>query len=171
MRGFSWGTVMDVSKATSDLQSGDAAARAAAAEVLAHLEEGAQGAAVALVTATADQDESVRQWATAALESLGPPPSDSAAQLGKLLADKRLDVAYWAATLLGRLGADAAAAVPQLTTALQSHGEMAVRERAAWALGQIGSPAAPAMPALESAAGEQQPRLARLAREAIGNIK
>ncbi|HTQ39962.1 MAG TPA: HEAT repeat domain-containing protein [Pirellulales bacterium] len=160
---------MEVSLALAGLKSSDPAARAAAAEELAHLEDAAQPAAVALVGATADQDESVRQWATAALESLGPPAVGDVAELAKLLLDKRLDVAYWATTLLGRLESDAAAAVPQLTGALQSHPETAVRERAAWALGQIGPAAAAAVPALNAAVGDG-PRLSRLAKESIQQI-
>jgi HEAT repeat protein len=162
---------MDVSKATADLKSNDAAVRAAASEQLAHLEDGAQPAAVALVAATADADESVRQWATAALESLGPPAAGDVAALAKLLSDSRSDVAYWAATLLGRLEADATSAVQQLAAALESHAEVAARERAAWALGKIGSSASAALPALEHAAASSQPRLSRLAKEAINNIK
>jgi HEAT repeat protein len=164
--------VMDVSQATADLKSNDSAVRAAAAEQLAHLEDGAQPAAVALVAATADEDDSVRQWATAALESLGPPDEKDIAALSGLLADGRLDVAYWAATLLGRLESVAAPAVPQLAAALESHAEVAARERAAWALGQIGPAAAAALPALQRAAASGSgPRLARLATQSIQTIK
>jgi HEAT repeat protein len=163
---------MDVSQATADLKSSDPARRAAAAEQLAHLEDGAQSAAIPLVEATADSDESVRQWSTSALESLGPPAAGDAATLAKLSGDNRLDVAYWAVTLLGRLGADAGRAVivSALVNALTKHSEEAVRERAAWALGEIGPSAASALPALQSAAGNSSPRLSRLAKQAIEQI-
>ncbi|HEY2825959.1 MAG TPA: HEAT repeat domain-containing protein [Pirellulales bacterium] len=163
---------MDVPQATADLKSSDPALRAKAAEELAHLEDAAQPTAVALVVATADEDESVRQWATAALESLGPPSVQDAAALAKLLSDARLDVAYWAATLLGRLGPDAGDAknVAALVCALDGHPGQAVRERAAWALGQVGPAAAGALPALQSATSDAQPRLSRLAKQSIEQI-
>jgi HEAT repeat protein len=163
---------MDVSQATADLKSSDAVVRAAAAEQLAHLEDGAQPAAVPLVLATADADESVRQWATAALESLGPPDPEQAAELAKLTSDPRLDVAYWSVTLLGRLGSDAGNAdtVAALICALDNHPQSAVRERAAWALGEVGSAAAAALPALQGAQAKTDPRLSRLAKTAIEQI-
>jgi HEAT repeat protein len=163
---------MDVAQATADLKSSDAAVRAAAAEQLAHLEDGAQAAGPALAVATADADESVREWATGALESLGPPAAGDAPELIKLLSDTRPDVAYWAATLLGRLGASAGEAktIAALICALDSHPEAAVRERAAWALGQIGAGATAALPALQVAGGTTSPRLARLAKQAIEQI-
>jgi len=163
---------MDVSRATADLKSSNMALRASAAELLAHLEDGAQAAAVALVNATADADESVRQWSTAALESLGPPAASDAASMAKLTGDPRLDVAYWAVTLLGRLGPDAGHAdiVAALVCALDKHPETAVRERAAWALGQIGPAAAAGLPALQNAATQSGPRLARLAKQAVEQI-
>jgi HEAT repeat protein len=162
---------MDVTQATADLKSNDAKVRAAAAEQLAQLEDAAQPSAVALVMANADEDEAVRQWATAALESLGPPAAGDIPQLAKLLSDPHLDVAYWAATLLGRLEADGAPSVPGLVGALQSHPEVAVRQRAAWALGQIGAAAKAAEPALVQAANASDPRLSRLAQEALEKMK
>ena len=45
-----------------------------------------------------------------------------------------------------------------------------VRQRAAWALGEIGPAAAAAVPTLQKAAGDPDPRLARLAQEAIDQI-
>jgi HEAT repeat protein len=164
-------SIMDVSQLIADVKSSDVAKRVAAAEQLSHLESEAQGAAIALVQATVDADESVRQWATSALESIGPPAADDAGEMAKLLSDSRLDVAYWSATLLGRLRTDAAPTVPQLIVALKSHAEIAVRQRAAWALGEIGKYAAPALDALNDAAKSSDPRLARLAQQAIANIK
>jgi HEAT repeat protein len=171
---------MDVPQLIAELKSPTATARAAAAEQLAHLEDGAQAAAVDLVQAAADDDDSVRQWASGTLESLGPPAATDADKLAKLLADPRNDVAYWAATLLGRLGAAAnesgesilpcSEIVTGLTAALTSHPEIPVRERAAWALGQIGPAAIAAVPALQNAAAAAGPRLSRLAKQAIEQI-
>ena len=95
---------MDVNALAAKLSDPAANVRAEAAEALAHLAEGAQAAAVPLVQAMGDADEDVRNWALAALESLGPPRFEDAPALSKLAADPRLDVAYWAVMLLGRFG-------------------------------------------------------------------
>jgi HEAT repeat protein len=157
----------DIKGYISQLTSKDSAQQGAAAEALAQLGPDARPAAAALVRACGTEDDSNREWVTSALEGLGPPPAEQMKDLIALTSDKSLDVAYWAATLLGRLGAAAGPAVPGLTTALEKHAEQAVRERAAWALGQIGPAAKSATPALRAAAAGNQPRLARMANEAL----
>lgn len=152
-------------------ESASAEERAAAAKALCHMGEDARAAAVALACACADPAEKVREWSTAALEELGPPEEADVPKIAGLLKEQNADTAYWAATLLGRLGQDAAAAAASLGEALQQHGETSVRERAAWALGQIGIEARAALPSLEQAAGSGSPRLERLARKAIINIR
>jgi HEAT repeat protein len=158
----------DVAKLVASLESGDAAQRQAAAEELSSLGTDAQPAAAALVAACGD--EQMREPAVAALEDLGPPSPSDVARLAALLARPSLDVAYWAATLLGRLEGDAAPAVPALITALEKHSGLAVRQRAAWALGKIGPPAVAARTALNAAATNNDARLAALAREAIAAL-
>ncbi len=169
---------MDLNLLIANLQNADPSLRAAAAEQLAHLAEEARPAAVSLVEAMGDTDNTVRDWAYAALESLGPPPANEAAALAKLAEDPRLDVAYWAVILLGRLAADVGLAstdatplVTALTDALLNHTEIAVRERAAWALGKFGPLAASARRALEQAASDSRPRLSRLAHEALETLR
>jgi HEAT repeat protein len=152
------------------LTSTDAAEQAAAAEALARLGHAAQPAASALVVALRAPDATTRDWATTALEELGPPPVGQVAELTELAEDESLDVAYWAVTLLGRTGSGAAPAVPVLAKLLQSSPELAVRERAAWALGKLGRAAGPALPALRAAAASDEPRLGRLAKQAIDAI-
>lgn len=152
------------------LKSSDPAERCRAAEQLLELGSEAQAAAVALVQACGDQIEEVREQAVAALEELGPPLPANATALGRLLADNNGDVAYWAATLLGRLGPEAASTVTPLAAALAKSSHLPVRQRAAWALGCIGKTAASARKALEQAAASDDPRLARLAREALDQI-
>ena len=153
------------------LESGSLAERRDAAEELAQLESEAASAAVPLVTTCETDDEQLREWVTAALESLGPPEESDVARLAALVGRPSLDVAYWAATLLGRSEAGAAPAVPHLAQALTTHPEMAVRQRAAWALGRIGPAADAARDALAQAAQSPDRRLSRLAREAIGHLK
>jgi len=153
------------------LGSTDLGRRREAAQRLAQMEEAAQPAATALVAACDEADEDTREWVVAALEALGPPP---AAQQPKLIEQLDSDCAlarYWAATLLGRLEDQIAqAAVTRLATVLAADEDAAVRQRAAWALGQIGAAAAPARDALAQAAESPDPRLARLAARALVNL-
>ena len=120
-----------------ELASSDASRRVAAAERLALLAEGAAGAAVALAEAADDEEEMVREWAVAALEACGPPPAEAREALMALLDSPSLDVAFWAATLLGRLGQLAAVADRALARSAADSPHAAVRRRAAWALERI----------------------------------
>lgn len=147
------------------------AVRLRAAEQAAHLGSEAQPLAMALVRACGDTEEEVRNWASAALEELGPPRLADLAALAHLLADDHEEVSYWAATLLGRLEAEAAAAVPDLVHVLEQSASLAVRQRAAWALGRIGPAARAATPALKEASTSNNPRLARLAARALVAIE
>jgi HEAT repeat protein len=158
-----------ISDLAAGLESGDAGVRAAAAERLARLGPEARGAAVALVRACGDEP-AVREWAVAALEELGTPPAGDVGPLAALIENTQADVAYWAATLLGRLGAEAAPAAALLAAALANGRDPSVRQRAAWALGRIGPAARVAAPALQSAAASADPRLAKLAHEALARI-
>jgi HEAT repeat protein len=160
-------TTPNIAQLAADLDSGDAARKAQAASAAATLGEGARPLAVALVRRTGDEDEATREAVVAALEDLGPPAAEDVAALAGLLGDPCAAVGYWAATLLGRLGAQGAKATKSLGEALASSPELAVRERSAWALGQIGPAAGDAREALRAAAESQHARLARLAREAL----
>jgi HEAT repeat protein len=152
------------------LASQDAEVRCAGAEGLCRLGEDAAPAAAALVRACGDDAGGVRDWAVAALEELGAPPNDQLDELAGLTAAPNVDISYWAVTLLGRAGEDAAAAAPALAEAVSSHQEAATRERAAWALGKIGPAAAAAVDELRAAAESDEPRLARLAGQALEKI-
>jgi HEAT repeat protein len=118
------------------LKSPNAAKRAAAAEALCQLGSDARGAAVALALATADSNESVLEWASAALEDLGPPPVSTIDELATIVVGDQAGPAYWAATLLGRLGPAAKAAAPALAQATSGPWPE-VRKRAAWAIEKI----------------------------------
>ena len=128
-------------------------------------------AAFSLARLAADADEQVREAAVSALEDLGSPPTSDLEELISLLDAPQADVAYWGATLLGRLGQDAAPATRKLASTLGSHAAIPVRERAAWALGKIGPAAAEAIEALEAAAEESQPRLRTLAAQSLRSIR
>jgi HEAT repeat protein len=151
----------------AQLSSRDASQQAAAAEALAQLGTEARPAAVALVRACGSSNDAVCQWSTAALEELGPPPLGQIHELIELARDPLDDVAYWAITLLGRAGDNAAPAVAALVQILSSSTKLSVRERAAWALGKIGPAAVAARSALREAAAGDEPRLRRLAEKAL----
>ncbi len=161
----------DLQKTIDTLTTGSAEQRLAAAERLAQFGPEARPAALVLVDACADPEEQVRHWAASALEDLGPPPDADVPGLAAALGSGNADVAYWAATLLGRLRERAAAAVVPLQTALESSPATTVRQRAAWALGKIGRSARPATGALQQAAAADDPRLSRLARQALSLLQ
>lgn len=154
-----------------DLSSADVTVREEAAYELSLSGEEAAIAAVALVDASADDCDEVREFAVAALEELGVPQTGDAVLLAERLTAEHRDTAYWAATLLGRLESDAAIAVDALVVTLTEHSELSVRQRAAWALGKIGPAATAALPALQQAVTEKFPRLTQLATVAIESIR
>jgi HEAT repeat protein len=148
------------------LRSADATERAAAAEQLCHAGADAAPACVELVRACADE-EAVREWAVAALEELGPPPQELLEPLIQLVSNDNATVAYWAVTLLARLGPAAIASEPKVVAILQGSPDEAVRERAASALGTMGAKSEESLAALEIASKAQSPRLARLAKASL----
>lgn len=158
---------MEVHALIAELGSTDVDVRRAAAEALTR--DGAADAVLPLVRACGDTDEQVMESANAALEALGPPPRDVASQLASQLNHEGL-TGYWSATLLGRLGTDAAPWAAALGQAVQGNADASVRQRATWALGQIGPAATAAIPQLEAATQDADPRLARLATEALRKI-
>ena len=159
-----------LSELVSLLASGDRETRIDAAGRLCRAGEAAAAAAVPLVGACGDSESEVRDQAVAALEELGPPPPESLESLVDLVAAADPLVAYWAITLLGRAGEAAADAAPMLAERLGSGSEPAVAQRAAWALGKIGPAARAEAGPLRAAAASTDPRLARLAQEALSAI-
>ncbi len=159
----------DIFQLIDQLSSADTAERSVAAEQLAQLGEDARPAAVSLVRATAD-DEEVAEWATAALEDMGPPSIDDAKQFAALLQDDNSNINYWSATLIGRLGPAAAHLTDLLVRSLESNQNAPVRQRCAWALSKIGPPARSAMASLKRASDGNDPRLASLAVKAIEKL-
>jgi len=150
----------------AQLGAADAEQRAAAAEAISQLAEDAQPAAIPLVKALADEDDSVREWATSALEGLGPPRTQDLAELARLAGGQEPDASFWAVTLLGRAAVEAAQFASVLVEVLQAHPSADVRRKAAWALGQLGDVAA-AREALRIAAAGQDQRVAHAARAAL----
>ena len=163
---------MNVESLVEQLFADSADARAEAAEQLSRAPEQIGDAADALLDACQDSDERVRVWAAEALETMDAPSEKIAPLLSQRLAASNADVAYWAATLLGRLGPAAATAAPPLSVLLdREDAPQSARERAAWALGQIGPDASAAIASLEQAAQSQNRRLAALASAALKAVR
>ncbi len=160
----------DLAALSKQLVSTDPEQRAAAAEQFSQAGEEAAVAAVPLVAACGDADDRVREFAVAALEDLGPPLAADIPPLIKLVDSPDALAAYWAITLLGRSGKNAAEAVAVLVASVESSADLSVRQRAAWALGKIGPAAGAARGTLKRAAGQGDERLARLAKEALESI-
>ena len=153
-----------------DLQSPDVGVRANAAEKLCTAGAEAANAAVELVKACGD-DETVQNWAVAALEDHGPPPPASIGPLAELVTSPHSLVAYWAATLLSRIGPQAIESQSALAVVLLESPDEALRERAALALGKIGANSSAAVNALDQAANAKNVRLARLAKESLELVR
>ena len=160
----------DLERWLAELQSPVLAKRAEAAESLCTLGPDAQPAAVGLVRAAADEDETVSAWVNEALENLGSPPVEAQPELVALLKHESSTVNYWAATLLGRLGPAASESQYALAELLNSSASLAARERAAWALKKVEGSSDEAIAALNNAASQDQPRLSRLAQEALAAL-
>ena len=148
------------------LQDADVAVRAAAVEALSYEGAGADWAALELVSACGDQ-ESVKRWAVAALEDLGPPRLAAVGGLIDLTGSPDPLVAYWAVTLIGRLGAEGRVGEGALVTVLLGSKDDSVQDRAAWALGKLSAESQSAIEALRGAAESGRPRLAHLAQAAL----
>ena len=110
----------------AQLASANADERAEAAELLCRAGTEAVAATLPLVEACGDDDSRVREWAVAALEELGAPPAEIIDQLAEIASSPEPLGAYWAATLLGRAGGDAAAAVPALALSAREALQQAV---------------------------------------------
>lgn len=161
----------DIEPLVAGLQRGESSERVVAAQKLCQAGPLAQPAAVALVEATVDESDEVRQWATAALEDLGPPAASDQDKLADLLVRRQDDRAYWAATLLGRLGSSGAPALRFLEQVAGSAAPLNVRQQAVWAIGRLGSVACGAEATLRSLEQSPDPRLRRLAEEALAAIE
>ncbi|TWT85713.1 hypothetical protein Pla123a_05200 [Posidoniimonas polymericola] len=130
--------------------------------------EGAGPIAATLAAHAGDSD--IGEPCIAALEKCGPPTVDQLDALVNLLNADELP-AYWAATLIGRLGPAGAPAAAQLAETAAAQRPIAVRERAVWAISKIGPPASGCREALEPLTESPQPRLARLAKQALAAVE
>ena len=154
----------------ADLQANDLDAQLAAAEALAGASIDAQPAIVALVQACGTKSEEVRNWCVAALEDVGAPTTGQLDDLTSLASSANQDVTFWAVTLLGRAGEQAAGALPILVERLQNTASPNVQKRAAWALRKLGRNAETTLNALRKAAASGGP-VAAQAQRAIERLE
>lgn len=126
-----------VTNLIEQLESDQLDAQLSAAETLAGMAEEAQPAIVALVRHCGSDNEDVCNWCTSALEEVGPPTAEQIDDLAELASSTNTNVAFWAATLLGRAGSIAEPATPALAKRSSDDSAPEVQKRAAWALERI----------------------------------
>lgn len=152
------------------LKSSDLPQRVAAAEALSQMGPDAAFAACELVNACGD-DDVVRDYAVAALEELGPPPTELLAELTALTSSADPLVVYWATTLIGRAGVAARSCEHAIAAVLANASDTAVQQRAAWALGKMEATSDQAIDTLRRAASSTDARLARLANTSLQQVQ
>ena len=161
----------DLSTLINNLNSNDVGVRGNAAERLSRLGEQAKAALVGLCRAASDEDETVREHAVAALEEVGVPDGEDAAELILLLQSSDADTVYWAVTLLGRLESSASHAAELLAKLLLDSPHLLVKQRVAWALKKIGNQSDSVIQALRHAAQSPDARLSRNAQKALSILE
>ena len=162
---------MHISELGERLASSDTTTRHQAAKLLSQNADAAVEVAVELVRFAGDPDRVVAEYCVATLEEMGPPAASQLDSLSTLAASDNTDVAYWAITLIGRAGVSAAEQVMLLGDIVASEADVAVRERAAWALGRIGPAAAIAAPQLRTVSEDEPESLVRAAAKALETIE
>lgn len=161
---------MDIAKPEnrSELENPNPNIRYQALQTLTEQSPSLGSLAPELLRASNDPSPTIQQFAIAKLEDLeDPDPSQVADILRYVQRPADSETVYWGITLIGRMGADGAEAVPMLAGVLANSPFLHVREKAAWALGQIGPAAEGALAVLQDAAKQGSPRLSRLALQAI----
>lgn len=134
--------------------------------------EPVEGLATRCVQLAGAHNDEVRMWAAEVLESSVKPAVSDVQPLAQLLANADDgEIAYWASTMLGRLGPEASAAATELEACVRESLYLPARERAAWAISRIGPAAAAATPTLREIASDAPPRLRRLAMEALDSVR
>lgn len=154
------------------LESEDARSRTASARALAHLGKRAAASAKAL-QALRDAGKTVDSaWCAWALSEVTGNRAECARWLGERLSGEP-KVAELSATLLGRLGPEAAPAVPALIEAIANfeRDRFGVLMEAVGALGKIGAAAEPALKPLDFLQNHPAPAAAKSAAEASKSIR
>jgi len=162
--------LMNAASTLHQLVHGTPGERAKAAEYLAQQGPDAAYAASELTAACGDNAE-ISDWAVAALEELGPPPTSAIDALATLAQSEVPLTAYWAVTLLGRSGRDAVGHQAVIADLLEQATDLALREKAAWSLGCMHADCSQAKLALQNAAQSQATRLSRIATQSLQQME
>lgn len=117
-----------------------------------------------LLATLASDEEELRAYAGDCLEQLAHLRIEDVDLLSQVCLDRNPVVASWACKMLGRGGADVQR---PLATALSQHASTAVKQQAALALQRVSPLTAESCTALENAAQDADPRLQRLAQQAL----
>jgi len=155
----------------SNVDSPDAATRAAALTECQSLAELPAEALLAAIRHTEDTVPEVREAAVGVCERDDEWDTYLVAPLAELLGQVREDAAYWCATLLSRFGVDAAAAVPALSAALDRLTYAPALQRVVLALGKIGPAAATAKTQIARFTKHSDQHLARTARDVLEQLQ
>ncbi len=127
--------------------------------------EQAQSHMLSILSSLASDDEEVRAYASDCLEQIETPEPAALAQLASHCTAHSAPIANWACKLLGRIGTIACQG--PLTAALNEHESLGVRQQAALALAKLANLQPGTIAALKQAALSNDPRLQRVAQQAL----
>ncbi|MFK8115611.1 MAG: HEAT repeat domain-containing protein [Rubripirellula sp.] len=134
--------------------------------------ESVHGICLQVIALSRSQDDDVRMWSAEALEtSIQPTSADIPGLVQTLKTSDEADVCYWAATMLGRLGTEAASASQALAAFAETSEHLAAREQAVWALCQLGPAASHAILTMQRIAEDAPARLHRMVQHAIERLQ
>lgn len=149
------------------LRDEDAGVRWHAAAAFVRLGRRASASAPALLAAMHDPEWSVRNSAGRALEEVAGP--EHAALLSAVLVEPDVEIRYHVARALGRLGRDAAPALPALLETL-ADADAEVRMESCWTLAAIGPQARSAGEALLQRLGDGDPQVRAAAAWSLAQV-
>lgn len=131
----------------------------------------ALGAISPLLRTLRSSDEELRAWAGDALSNIELVPAHLADSIRTFCNDESAPVASWACKLLSRMAGPPASVQISLSQTVNTHPIIGVRQQAVIALSSISGLTECSLNALKNAAAGDDPRLVRLASEALAKNK
>lgn len=122
-----------------------------------------------LQTLQTDEEE-LCAWTTDALQGIEQVSDEFADLLSSYCMHEQAKCAVWACKLIMKIQSPASLQAA-LCRALTEHSSLGVRQQAAAALASVASPSSDTLSALEAAAASEDPRLSRLAAQALEKNK
>ncbi len=138
---------------------------------LAHGDQPAGRYILELFATLQDDDEELRAWASDALQTIQTTPHEMAATIAEQCANANAGIAAWACKLLTKTGSRASEFQAAIAACLRNHSELHARQQAAQALSEISGLSPASITALEEATQSNDPRLKRLATQALQNSR